>query len=724
MADVTITWTADLGDVTASLEELRSKMEDTMSAAADAAQVAGQAFAQSGEQAKESFGGIGDALDDLKSKLSTAFQAAGVTALYEGLEKLHSEIERIGDDAIQIHSMSEALGVTTDQFQAMQAAAEETGVSIESFQRANERLKVTLNDARDGTGAAIEKLHELGITNAQIADPTFQINDLLGVLKDRLNDSSTATQTMNELTKELGARGALAAEAIKSYDGSQQGVSDTLKKVNGYSEQQIEDLKGMATWWKEVGTWSEHAAGKMLIAVQQAMEAHNSLGGDDSFADMRAAAEAAAGGGGATDNAPQISQTQQLTEVQVEATRMVTAATLKSEQDQVAATAQGTAARVALAKQFYEDSLEYYGSGQVDAVRKAHQQMLEDERAFARAASEAEEQQTEDIKKQAADREAVYKQNWSSIESGMKELVAVADATAKQTLDAQLAALQMAQQAAEGALKAKQITGQQEVTIAKQILAQELADRQAYYATVIADASGNQAQIAKLQAQETQAVTQSLAQLQKAQQTYNQQVMGQWQTVTKSLQNSFASAIEGMVTKGQTFTQTMQKLFVGLFDAIIKKIAEWVAQWITQQLIGLAASKTTAMGQVAANAGVAGSGAMASVAQIPYVGWLMAPEVGAATEAEAMAFGSFDRGGLVGDDMMGMLHANEMVLPPKLSKGLQSMIATGGQGGGQGGGDRAVHIHSNDAKSFERQISNSGSAISQGLRKHLSRGGR
>jgi hypothetical protein len=99
---------------------------------------------------------------------------------------------------------------------------------------------------------------------------------------------------------------------------------------------------------------------------------------------------------------------------------------------------------------------------------------------------------------------------------------------------------------------------------------------------------------------------------------------------------------------------------------------------------------------IANDAYKAAAGAYASAADIPYVGWIMAPVAGAAAFVAVEAFGSSisAAGGYyqVPGDMMANIHKDEMVLPSWAAKGVRSIIDTGqggsaaGSGGGSGGG--------------------------------------
>ena len=91
-------------------------------------------------------------------------------------------------------------------------------------------------------------------------------------------------------------------------------------------------------------------------------------------------------------------------------------------------------------------------------------------------------------------------------------------------------------------------------------------------------------------------------------------------------------------------------------------------------------------------AGTAAGNAWASAAEIPMVGWIIAPVAAAAAYAGVMAFaeGGWDR---VPSDQVAMIHKNEMVLPAHIAEPVRQMAARGG-----GGGD--VHFHGTSAGGF------------------------
>jgi hypothetical protein len=162
----------------------------------------------------------------------------------------------------------------------------------------------------------------------------------------------------------------------------------------------------------------------------------------------------------------------------------------------------------------------------------------------------------------------------------------------------------------------------------------------------------------------------------------------QWKWLTSSISSSFTSAITSMVKGTQTLGDAVRSIFSSLFDSVVKELVDWVTQWVTQHIIAMTVTKTTAAGQIPANAAVAATAAMASVAAIPFIGWAMAPEVGAATFGEAMAYEASvaaEQGYDVpsGVNPIAQLHQREMVLPAPIADTFRNAAAnTGGGGGG------------------------------------------
>jgi hypothetical protein len=191
------------------------------------------------------------------------------------------------------------------------------------------------------------------------------------------------------------------------------------------------------------------------------------------------------------------------------------------------------------------------------------------------------------------------------------------------------------------------------------------------------------------------------------------------------------NAISGKLNWAQEFDKILEKMLSSLIKHLTQMIAMWVshyAQVTATQASGSAAgiavqnaANTTAG---ASDAVTAAKGAYASAAQIPYIGWIVAPAAAAAAFAGVAAFGSAEGGFDVppGVNPMMQLHQNEMVLPANLSGGLKNLIAGGG------GGTSNINVTSNvnalDSRSLGQVIDGASRPIAQTVAKHLRGGGR
>ncbi|MFZ0953102.1 MAG: hypothetical protein WAN17_12605 [Candidatus Sulfotelmatobacter sp.] len=81
---------------------------------------------------------------------------------------------------------------------------------------------------------------------------------------------------------------------------------------------------------------------------------------------------------------------------------------------------------------------------------------------------------------------------------------------------------------------------------------------------------------------------------------------------------------------------------------------------------------------------------------------------------------AFDEGGMVPQDQMSMVHADEAVLTPQQTQNLQAAADNMNGGDTHNYGD--VHIHANDAKSFESYLKKHPDALAAGIN-HAARNG-
>lgn len=138
-----------------------------------------------------------------------------------------------------------------------------------------------------------------------------------------------------------------------------------------------------------------------------------------------------------------------------------------------------------------------------------------------------------------------------------------------------------------------------------------------------------------------------------------------------SIESGWANLLQQLAMGSITIGGFIRGVFQTVLQAVISTLANMVAQWLVNQLMMLIFGKTTAASQIAANAGVAGSAAVASAAAIPVYGWSIAPQAGMAAFAAAMAYQGTLMSAAGGYDIPGTLnpivqaHAREMILPAK-----------------------------------------------------------
>jgi hypothetical protein len=109
--------------------------------------------------------------------------------------------------------------------------------------------------------------------------------------------------------------------------------------------------------------------------------------------------------------------------------------------------------------------------------------------------------------------------------------------------------------------------------------------------------------------------------------------------------------------------------------------------------------KMSMMAQIQQDAYLAASNVYAQTSGIPVVGPFLAPVAAAAAYSAVMAYGIFEKGGILPENMMIAGHAQEMVLPAPISQGLQEAFmgpaagekAFGRSGTGDSGGGNTVN---------------------------------
>ena len=706
--------TSSLGEIQTSVTATSQAMQEQLVPAVESANAHLHEISESAE-------GVGDALEEIKEKFSKAFEATGAAVAYEAIEKVGEAVEELGERATQMQSLSRILGVSVEQFQAMQLAAMAGGTSVEVFARAAERMNSTLTQARDGSGQAVEKLKELGITTEQINDPTFQTNELLAVLHERLENTSTSQSTMNELIKEFGPRAALAANAIKEYDGSQEAVKKSIADVNGLNDHQVSTLHEMAEWWEHLGITIKNTVSAALVSAHDMKEAMDTANeskdfgtGDSQYQEQVETQSQAVAAAENFQADEQIAAMQRVAPVAVEIEEVVTKETLDGIKERIAATKAGSAERIAADRDYYTASKEYYGASNVKEVKDAYSQMIAAEREYndqiKKDMDELSAWAAENYAKQTDALAKSLKEQEKEQDEAFKEGVALATQSAKGQMDAVVNGVNAQEAAVKDAYKSGQISNQQELQQTITLTQQKLQAQLQYYETLKYLADGNVKEIERLNQEEVKANQAAGASIVQAQANYSNNFKQQWQGVFNTVASSFATNISKMIQGGETWQKAMQSIASSILTAILNMFLKWVAQQAISMIETKLLGKSAASSQVSANAAAAATGAMASVAAIPFYGWAMAPEVGASTFALAEGYqasiASAAGGYELPSDQLVYAHKDEMVLPAKLSNGIRDMISAG-QNASAGGGSVTAQISAVDSKSFENYLKSS-----------------
>jgi hypothetical protein len=165
-----------------------------------------------------------------------------------------------------------------------------------------------------------------------------------------------------------------------------------------------------------------------------------------------------------------------------------------------------------------------------------------------------------------------------------------------------------------------------------------------------------------------------------------------WSSFFSSMTGGFDSAIQGLVKGTMTWGNAFKTVTDQALSGLISFFVQWGIEEATRWATSLAMNKTGNVNEAQSAAALYAVNAMASVAEIPMVGWAMAPGVGEAAYAEgltmaglASAEGGWDR---VPQDTLAMIHKNEMVLPANLAENIRGMAS----GEDRGGERRSVSI--------------------------------
>jgi hypothetical protein len=389
------------------------------------------------DRTRGSTGGVGAALDDMRGKLSTAFQFTGIAAVAGAIEGITSKIMELGARAAEIRATSDVLGVSVEQYQAMKAAADEAGVPINALVLVSERLAGMLQKARDNSGEAVEELKRLGITNEQITSKTFGTNDALAVLHQKLTDAGSAATEQNRLLELFQRRGANAIEVLKLYGGGQDEVATRTKTLNGLTTDQTGAATKVYASFKALGDYLANTFTKVLSADYDAQMKRVQMMTRVASTIFASAASSPALQATIQIPAPQVAsvapQVQAdaaaanaaLQTVSVTAHR-VTIEDLNALRDTVDSYRSGTSERLAAMKSLATAAKEFYPTDQADKYRSILKELANEEREYASAQVRAEEESSRAMEESARIRQRLISEQITANQKYLDEQSAIA----------------------------------------------------------------------------------------------------------------------------------------------------------------------------------------------------------------------------------------------------------------------------------------------------------
>ncbi len=230
-------------------------------------------------------------------------------------------------------------------------------------------------------------------------------------------------------------------------------------------------------------------------------------------------------------------------------------------------------------------------------------------------------------------------------------------------------------------------------------------------------------------------------------------VVGVYNQITQTVNRSIA----GVITGQTTLLRATQAVFNQILETAISAILRIGERWLLEHVLMAAASKLFHIQDVAANqaanaaksaqnvAQATSEAAVAAGGQFAYYSAVfppIAPAMAAAAYAQGLTWAglaAFEKGGISENGGLSMLHPKEMVLPERLSTGVQKAIDNGGLGAStpaQGGKDSSVasaeqhthvHIHQGDvtaldAKGVSGVLAANNRAIAKEVRRALRSG--
>lgn len=211
--------------------------------------------------------------------------------------------------------------------------------------------------------------------------------------------------------------------------------------------------------------------------------------------------------------------------------------------------------------------------------------------------------------------------------------------------------------------------------------------------------------------------------------------------------SAFDQTVKGVIRGTETWGMGIRKMGRSIEEEFLNMTIRMGMHWLAMEATKTAASiagdqvrtasavesaDTAAAAEIGgaiktilAKAWQAAAAVYASVSDIPFVGWILAPALAVAAGIEVAGFvgriasaaGGWEN---VPGDQMAMVHKNEMVLPAPIAQAARDTF----RGGGSRGGETHVHVNAMDSHSMEQAFRKNPGAMMSGIRHAVKMGHR
>lgn len=231
--------------------------------------------------ASSSLGQMSAKMADFGNKATKAGEALkGVSTVAAGIDvALAGLAYKSGQAADDLATLSKVTGISTTELQKYQATADLVDVSVDSIAKSQIRLKKSMYEAADGTGATAEAFGKLGVNvtgaNGELKSQDEVFQDVIKALGEMENETERDALAMQIFGKSASELNPLIEDGGETYErvakifaenGLEVVDEETLQKANQFNDS-LDTIK--ATWGAALNTIGMQLAGYLAPALEK-----------------------------------------------------------------------------------------------------------------------------------------------------------------------------------------------------------------------------------------------------------------------------------------------------------------------------------------------------------------------------------------------------------------------------------------------------------------------